>query len=63
MIGPGVYDPECSRVLESSQAKLVAVIVIDGNRGSGFAVKTLHPELAEKLPEVLRIMAREIEGS
>lgn len=61
MIGPGKYDLECTAVRLGTTAKGAIVIVIDGDRGSGFSVQGPR-EIQEKLPEVLRFMADQIEA-
>lgn len=61
MIGPGKYDDECSKVRESAQALLAAVIIIGGNKGTGFSVQTVNPHLLNEVPGLLRHMADEIE--
>lgn len=38
-IGPGKYDELCTVVREGAQAEGAVVIVIGGNRGSGFSVQ------------------------
>ena len=57
--GPRKYDPECPRAFDETGARCVALIVLGGDRGHGFAVTG---ELAEiyHLPELLEHMAREI---
>ena len=57
--GPGKYDPECERVFDETHARCVALIVIGGDRGEGFAVTGQLPEI-QRLPELLEEMARQI---
>jgi hypothetical protein len=59
MNGPGKYDPECQKILEEVGASSVLLIVRDGNRGSGFAVKGEVLDIFE-LPETLERVAKEI---
>lgn len=47
-------------IMWKTKGKLVAVIVVGGNRGNGFSVAAV-PELIASLPSVLRNMATEIE--
>ena len=61
MIGKGKYDLECSAVRMRTLATGVIVIVIGGDRGSGFSMQA-PPEMTAKLPGVLRHMADEIEA-
>lgn len=42
-VGPGRYDELCTYVREQSQALAAVVIVVDGNKGSGFSVQTFTP--------------------
>lgn len=61
-IGSGKYDDECTYVRERTQAKGTIVIVVDGNKGSGFACQAdLLTTVA--LPIMLENIAREIRES
>jgi hypothetical protein len=57
--GPGKYDWLATRVRTDAEAGLVAVIVIGGTLGDGFAVQG-SLELVRQLPELLEAMARNI---
>lgn len=57
--GPGKYDPECERVFVETSAECVAMIVIGGDRGAGFAV-TGEARHIVRLPEMLEEIARVI---
>jgi hypothetical protein len=60
MIGPGVYNKQCTKVLEETEAEGVVLLVIDGKHGSGFSCQgDLGIQLA--LPALLRGMADDIE--
>lgn len=59
MMGPGKYDDLCTIVREQAQAAGVIVIVIGGNKGSGFSCQADLMATA-KLPDLLEIMAAEI---
>ena len=62
MMGPGKYDYECTFVLEHTQAEGVVVLVLNGERGTGFSVQApLHVHLV--LPDLLENMARQIRQS
>jgi hypothetical protein len=61
-LGPGKYDPECTRLMVSEHAEAVLVIVIGGKRGGGFACQAT-PEITMSLPSILRNIAAEIERS
>jgi hypothetical protein len=58
--GPGKYDWLASRVRTETDAALVAVIVMGGSLGEGFAVQAIDPELVRQLPDMLEGMARRI---
>jgi hypothetical protein len=59
MIGPGKYDQLCSTVRFAAKAKAAIIIIIDGNRGSGFSCQgDLATTVA--LPEMLETMAKQI---
>jgi hypothetical protein len=62
MIGPGKYDAECTFVREWTKATAAIVVVVNGNKGSGFSCQA-PPEIAAKLPAILRDMADQIERS
>jgi hypothetical protein len=65
--GPGVYDDLCTAVRERAEAVFAAVVVIGGNRGSGFAVQRVPGVipahlLAAALREVADAIARQGDG-
>lgn len=65
---PGKYDDLCCYVLEKSKGKAAVVIVLEGSRGSGLSVKEEFSVAGgqyhvKRLPELLRIVAQEIEKS
>jgi hypothetical protein len=43
MTGPGKYDQVCTEALETAQAECVLLIILNGNRGSGFSVNSSRP--------------------
>lgn len=61
--GPGKYDHLCTACREAVQADAVVVIVLNGNRGSGFSVQALGEDFTRTLPALLRTVAAEIEDS
>jgi CO dehydrogenase nickel-insertion accessory protein CooC1 len=63
MLGAGKYDDVARAVIEMAMAKFTAVLVIDGDKGSGFsvAVRVQDMELIARVPSMLREMANEIE--
>lgn len=60
-LGAGKYDDEATMVRERTHAKGVIVIVIEGDRGEGFAIQAT-PGVTFALPQMLRGMADEIEA-
>jgi hypothetical protein len=60
--GPGKYDYEATKVMLSADAKAAIIIVLDGNRGSGFSCQFSDPLLMETVPEILRRVADQIES-
>lgn len=60
--GAGKYDPECTAVLVNTNAAGVALIIIGGDRGTGFSINLRDPKLETALPLLLRQMADVIEG-
>lgn len=61
-MGPGVYDHECTRVRKRTKASGVALIVIGGDKGSGFSVQA-DALITLTLPEMLESMAKQIRAS
>lgn len=56
----GLFDSACNRLREITKARCVAVIVIDGESGSGYSVvgpldaQVLLPDILQKLADTLR---------
>lgn len=59
-IGPGKYDDLATLAREQAHAAGVILIVLGGDKGSGFAVQA-DPLTTLKLPDMLRHMADQIE--
>ena len=59
-IGPGKYDDVCTEIREKTEAVGVVMIVVEGNKGSGFSCQA-PLEVTIKLPQILRQMADDIE--
>lgn len=57
--GPGKYDELATTVRADTKARGVALIVFDGERGSGFSIQ-MDVEGLAKLPDMLEYMAKEI---
>ena len=60
-IGPGVYDAEATAARESTNAQAVVLIVVRGDKGSGFSCQALEDVILD-LPAVLRSLADQIEA-
>jgi hypothetical protein len=60
--GKGIYDAEATALRESTDASIAAVIVLHGNRGSGFSVQTYGADATFAMPALLRSMADSIEA-
>jgi UDP-N-acetylglucosamine:LPS N-acetylglucosamine transferase len=58
--GPGKYDVFATMTRNATSAEGVIVIVLGGSKGSGFSVQA-SPEVTQRLPEMLRMVADEIE--
>lgn len=56
------YDEDCKEIMFRHGALGVAVIVVGGEKGPGFAVATLDPKFVEQLPKMLRHVADAIEA-
>jgi hypothetical protein len=62
-MGPGKYDGVCSLAREATEGKAVVLIVLDGNRGSGFSVQAESLGITSSLSALLRVTADVIERS
>lgn len=59
--GPGKYDGYATWIRELTDAAGVCVMVIGGNKGTGFSVQVIDRELAKDLPRLLRLVADNID--
>lgn len=59
MNNPGKYDKECTMVRERTKAQAVLLVVMHGERGSGFSVQA-PKDMIDTIPDVLEFMAQEI---
>ena len=59
-VGPGVYDDLCTDVRLKVKAGAVLLIVIDGERGSGFSCQA-DVATTMALPTILRRIAADID--
>jgi hypothetical protein len=62
MNGPGKYDNICTVVREETEAEIAIVVVINGNKGTGFSVQSHNPDIVDVLPMILDNMASELRG-
>lgn len=60
-LGPGKYDEYCTLIRERTGARFVAVIVVGAKTGEGFSIQG-EPELMAVLPDVLRMMATDMDA-
>lgn len=64
--GPGKYDEVCTAARLATLADAVVLIVIDGDKGSGFSVQSVTTRsvaITARLPALLRSVADKIEAS
>jgi len=64
-IGAGKYDDICTHARMRANALAAIVIILSGSKGSGFSVQAVegaHAKVISGLPELLRELARQIEG-
>jgi hypothetical protein len=59
--GPGKYDDLCTLVREQAEAPAALIIIIGGNRGTGFSCQTTlpPPDIAKLLEEVAATIRRD----
>jgi hypothetical protein len=57
-LGPGKYDDECTTARERTGGQVI-LIVLGGERGSGFACQCTE-EMLHKLPDMLESIAAQI---
>lgn len=60
--GPGKYDDLCTFVRENAKAKGALVIILDGEKGSGFSCQA-DLAVARQLPKMLENIAKQIRES
>ena len=61
-LGPGKYDDLCTDVRTRAHAEGVVVIVLNGERGSGFSVQA-DLDTTLRLPALLELVAQQIRDS
>lgn len=62
-VGPGKYDDACGAAREATGGETVILIVVNGTKGSGFAVQSVKAASVVALPRLLRDTAHLIETS
>jgi hypothetical protein len=61
MTGPGKYDQICTQAREAAHAGCALLIILDGEHGHGFSVQFTDQAYVERLPAILRDVAKQIE--
>lgn len=61
-LGPGKYDDLCTLVRQKAKAKGALVIILDGEKGSGFSCQA-DLVVTLRLPEMLENIAKQIRES
>jgi hypothetical protein len=60
--GPGKYEAACSAARRQTGGRAVVVLVFDGDEGSGFSVEADGDVNVNGLPDLLRLMADDLEA-
>jgi hypothetical protein len=60
MFGPGKYDDLCKQIKDSTKAKGLLLVILDGDRGTGASCK-MDFEIVKQMPNILRAVADEME--
>jgi hypothetical protein len=61
--GKGKYDGACTAVRLATHARATLLIVIEGDRGTGFSLQTTDPHILGAVPNLLEETARQIRAS
>lgn len=56
------YEKEVVDLLVATKAKAIAVLIVDGTKGSNFEVRTTSAKYMKRLPQALIELASRIEG-
>ncbi len=61
-VGPGKYDDLCTYVREQANAEAVILIVLGGNKGSGFSCQAIVPPdfVIEVVENTLKQMKQDV---
>jgi hypothetical protein len=60
VIGPGKYDDLCTAARMAAKAEGAILIIIKGEKGGGFSCQA-PLEITQQLPQILRVLAEQIE--
>lgn len=60
MVGPGKYDDVCTLVREQTNAACAIVVIIEGDKGSGFSVQTTADVNGNTIALLLENMAQQL---
>jgi hypothetical protein len=56
------YEKEVVELLTLTKAKAIALLIIDGNKGSNFEIRTVNEKYMRQLPQALIQIASKIEA-
>lgn len=56
------YEKEVVELLATTKAKAIALLIVDGERGSNFEIRTVSEKYMRQLPQALIQIASKIEG-
>jgi len=56
------YEKEVVELLAKTNAKAIALLIVDGTKGSNFEVRTVSEKYMRQLPQALIQIASKIEG-
>lgn len=59
MNNPGKYDDLCTMVREETQAEGVVLMIVRGNRGSGFSAQAT-PNVLHSLPDAIEMVVAQL---
>lgn len=59
--GPSKYDEACTAAREMTKAEVCLLLVLGGDKGSGFSMQTHDLGVVAKVPALLRHIADQIE--
>lgn len=59
--GGGKYEPECTQAMQASNAAACVLIILDGDRGSGFSISARVNVPPSTIASLLRQVATELD--